>query len=193
MAEIEQILDRLEKIFNAVKMKYVIVGGIAVIHYGHIRTTQDVDLIIENEPSKINQLMGLLKAYDFDVMEDQFKMALRENTHVTIFDNKSFLRLDIKCAIKKNEIEVLNNAISEIIMGIKVRIAPLEYVLIGKLIFMGLIDDVPDGELMEFQDVIDFLTLYHSNKEKIDLISLKNKAKQIGLQNTLERLLSFEI
>ncbi len=47
MAEIEDILSRLEKNFQATKLKYVIVGGIAVIHYGHVRATQDIDLIIE--------------------------------------------------------------------------------------------------------------------------------------------------
>ena len=48
MAEIENILSRLEVIFKSTKLKYVIVGGIAVIHYGHVRTTQDIDIIIED-------------------------------------------------------------------------------------------------------------------------------------------------
>lgn len=38
LAEIEDILSRLKIIFKATKLKYVIIGGIAVIHYGHIRT-----------------------------------------------------------------------------------------------------------------------------------------------------------
>lgn len=38
MAEINNILSRLEKIFKAIKLKYVIVGGIAVIHYGLVKS-----------------------------------------------------------------------------------------------------------------------------------------------------------
>ena len=192
MAEIEDILSRLEKIFKATKLKHVIVGGIAVIHYGHIRATQDIDIIIEDDLSKISQFIGLLKAYDLDVMEDQFKLAYQEKTNISIFDKKSFLRLDIKVADKKREHEVLNNAILSKILGKELYIAPLEYVLIGKIIFMGLIDDIPDSELLEYQDIVDFITLFHANKEKIDLSFLTNKTMQIGLKKTLDRLLQIK-
>lgn len=193
LAEIENILSRLEIIFKATKLKHVIVGGIAVIHYGHVRTTQDIDIIIEDDYSKITQFKGLLKTYEFDVLDDQFNLAYQEKTHISVFDKKSFLRLDIKVADKKQEHEVLDNAIREKILGKDLYIASLEYVLIGKLIFMGLIDDIPDSELLEYQDIIDFLTLFHANKKNIDLTFLNNKARQIGLNPTLDRLLSINI
>jgi len=193
LAEIENILSRLEIIFKATKLKYVIVGGIAVIHYGHVRATQDIDIIIEDDYSKISQFIGLLKAYEFDVMDDQFKLAYQEKTNISIFDKNSFLRLDIKVADKEREREVLIHAKKEKILGKEIFIAPLEYVLIGKLIYMGLIDDIPNSELLEYQDVVDFLTLFHANKEKIDLTFLINKAKQIGLKTTLDRLFSIDI
>ncbi|MHA1670159.1 MAG: DUF6036 family nucleotidyltransferase [Promethearchaeota archaeon] len=193
MAEIENILSRLEIIFKATKLKYVIVGGIAVIYYGHVRATQDIDIIIEDNYPKISQFMELLKTYEFDVLDDQFKLAYEEKTNISIFDKNSFLRLDIKVADKNQEQEVLNNAKKEKILRKDLFIAPLEYVLIGKLIYMGLIDDIPNSELLEYQDIIDFLTLFHANKEKIDLTFLKDKAKQIGLKNTLDRLFSIDI
>jgi len=193
LAEIENILSRLEIIFKATKLKYVIVGGIAVIHYGHVRATQDIDIIIEDDYSKISQFIGLLKSYEFDVMESQFKLAYQEKTNISIFDKNSFLRLDIKVADKKQEHEVLSHAKKEKILGKDLFIAPLEYVLIGKLLFMGLIDDIPDSELLEYQDAVDFLTLFHANKEIIDLTFLTNKAKQIGLKTTLDRLFSIDI
>jgi len=176
LGEIENILSRLEIIFKATKLKHVIVGGIAVIHYGHIRATQDIDIIIENDYSKITQFMGLLKTYEFDVLDDQFKLAYQEKTNISIFDKKSFLRLDVKVADKKLEHEVLNNAKREKILGKDLCIAPLEYVLIGKLVYMGLIDDISNSELLEYQDIIDFLTLFHANKENIDLTFLIKKS-----------------
>jgi len=193
LAEIENILSRLEIIFKATKLKYVIVGGIAVIHYGHVRATQDIDIIIEDDYSKISQFIGLLKAYKFDVLDDQFKLAYQEKTNISIFDKNSFLRLDIKVADKKHEHEVLNHAKKEKILGKDLFIAPLEYVLIGKLIYMGLIDDIPHSELLEYQDAVDFLTLFHANKKTIDLAFLSNKAKQIGLKTTLDKLFSIDI
>ena len=193
MAEIKNVLSRLEKIFKAIKLKHVIVGGIAVIHYGHVRATQDIDIIIEDDSSKISQFLRLLKAYNFDVMEEQFKMAYQERTNISIFDNDSFLRLDIKVAEKQREFDVLKNAINEKILGQELSIASLEYVLIGKIIYMGIINDIPDSELLEYQDIIDFLTIFHANREKVNLAFLSNKVKEIGLDSTLNRLLSIKL
>jgi len=192
LAEIKNVLSRLEKIFKATKLKYVIVGGIAVIHYGHVRATQDIDIIIEDDSSKISQFLGLLRAYNFDVMEDQFKMAYQERTNISIFDNDSFLRLDIKVADKQREFDVLKNAINEKILGQELSIASLEYVLIGKIIYMGIINDIPDSELLEYQDIIDFLAIFHANREKVNLAFLSNKVKEIGLDSTFNRLLSMK-
>lgn len=193
MAEIKNILSRLEKIFKATKLKYVIVGGIALIHYGHIRATQDIDLIIEDDPSKFSQFLGLLRSYNFDAMDEQFKTAYQEHTNISIFDNESFLRLDIKVADKKRELDVLKNAINEKILGLELSIAPIEYVLIGKIIYMGKIDDIPDSELLEYQDIIDFLTIFHANREKVNLALISSKIEEIGLNSTLKRLLSIHL
>ena len=168
-------------------------GGIAVIHYGHVRSTQDIDIIIEDDKSKLSQFIGLLKSYDFDVMDDQISMAYRERTNMSIFDNKSYLRLDITIANKKREYDVLNNAILKKILGSNMKIAPLEYVLIGKLVYMGNINDIPDSELLEYQDILDFLTLYHANKEVINMPLLENKAIDMNLKYTLDRLKAIKL
>jgi hypothetical protein len=117
MVEIENVLTRLSKIFANTDLNYVIVGGIAVIHYGHIRATQDINIIIEDIPSKYPRLLNLLEKYEFDVMKNQFYLAYQEKTNISVFDNKSFLRLDIKIAHTKREKEVLNNTIKKKIFG----------------------------------------------------------------------------
>ncbi|MFO8018586.1 MAG: DUF6036 family nucleotidyltransferase [Promethearchaeia archaeon] len=192
MAEIEKVLSRLEKIFNTTKLKYVIVGGIAVIHYGHVRATQDINLIIEDNPSKISHFLNLLEVYDFGVMNKQIKKAYQERTHSSIFDEKSFLRLDIKVADKQRELEVLRNAKFKNILDCNLSIAPLEYILLGKIIYLGKIDDIPNSELMEYQDVGDFLTLFYTHKDEVDLSFLKKKTNQLGLKTTLSRLLNID-
>ncbi|TXT59484.1 MAG: hypothetical protein BAJALOKI1v1_1410008 [Promethearchaeota archaeon] len=193
MAEIESILTRLSKIFAIIPLRYVVVGGIAVIHYGHVRTTQDIDLIIEDNPTLFPQFLLLLETYEFDVMEEQFKKAYQEKTNVSIFDEKSVLRLDIKVATKKRELEVLNNAIENTLFGNNLYIAPIEYVLIGKIVYMGKISDIPPSELLEFQDCIDFLTLFYANEEEIDVTFLKEKANEMNLEASLEKLLSIKL
>ncbi|MHA1269323.1 MAG: DUF6036 family nucleotidyltransferase [Candidatus Helarchaeota archaeon] len=192
MVELVKILSRLDKIFSSVNIKYVIVGGIAIIHYGHLRTTQDIDLILEDNKEYFPNLLDLFKKYNFDVNNADFYQAYQEKTHITIFDKKSYYRLDIKIASKNMDYEVLNNAINEQIFNFNLYFASLEYVLIGKLLYIGNIDDIPDSELLEYQDILDFLVIYHANRNKINDNFLMKKTREIGLESTLKRLISFK-
>jgi len=189
LAEISDLLERLSIIFEKCKLKYVIVGGFAVIHYGHIRNTQDIDIIIEDNPSKFSLFLDLLEKNNFDVMRDQFDKAYKEDTNISIFDNNSFLRLDIMFAKSNIKKMALNSAKCENLFGKKIYIASLNNVLIGKIIYMGDITSIPDSELLGHQDVIDFLTIFHANKDRIDLNALKREVKKLRKQDILEKLL----
>jgi predicted nucleotidyltransferase len=58
------ILETLQK--HAVD--YVLVGGLAVQTYGHVRTTMDVDLLLGPDPSNLSRLAGALNALDARVL-----------------------------------------------------------------------------------------------------------------------------
>jgi len=186
-------LSRLKKVFDESDIQYIIVGGIAVIHYGLVRTTQDVDVIIEDDESKFPRFFKSLRKHDFDFSVEQFQLGYEEKTNISIFDKNSTLRLDLKIAHRTEEIDLLKSAIQDDILGFSLFIAPLEYVLLGKLLYMGNIDDIPDSELYEYQDVSDFLTLFHANKEQINKPFLVKKANEYHLGSTLKRLRSIKL
>ncbi|NVM31203.1 MAG: hypothetical protein HWN65_20360 [Candidatus Helarchaeota archaeon] len=171
----------------------MIIGGIAVIHYGHVRSTQDIDIILEDNATKFPSLFESLRNHDFNLSTKQFQLGYREKTNISIFDNRSTMRLDVNIADKPEELEVLENAVQEDILGNNLAIAPLEYVLIGKILYMGKIDDIPDSELYQYQDVFDFLTIYHANKEKINEEFLNQKADEYGFKTALKRLRNLSI
>ena len=45
---------------NAHDVKYVIIGGFAVIRFGYIRATGDIDLLVENSPENIEKIRKAL-------------------------------------------------------------------------------------------------------------------------------------
>lgn len=56
-------LANLEKIFGALtaaEVRYLIVGGLAVITYGYLRTTDDIDLVIALEPDNVRRATSAL-------------------------------------------------------------------------------------------------------------------------------------
>jgi len=188
VAEFENLVTRVTRIMNDLQMKYVFVGGFAVIFHGRSRTTTDLDIILDNDPSKFPLFLAALKNANFDVMENQVRMAIKEGTNVSIFDNESLLRIDLKMSRGSDEKEVLQQAIEESYKGLRIRLAPVEQVLYGKILYLGDISDIPDSELLSYNDIVDFITVFRRQKD-INIEWLKKKAATRGLELTLQRLL----
>src|SRR5512145_2002337 len=52
----EQVLAAL----NAERVRYLVVGGVAVVLHGHLRTTADLDLVVSLEPANARRAMDAL-------------------------------------------------------------------------------------------------------------------------------------
>ncbi len=66
----DQPLDA-ERIFRALAehgVDYVLIGGIAVQTHGHVRTTNDVDLIPAPEPANLDRLADVLRSLDARIL-----------------------------------------------------------------------------------------------------------------------------
>ena len=57
VGEIEQVLDAL----NRACVRYLVVGGVAVVLHGHLRTTADLDLVIQLERGNVLRAMSALR------------------------------------------------------------------------------------------------------------------------------------
>lgn len=191
MSEIKDILIRVSKICESVNLNYVIIGGVAAIIRGKPRTTMDIDIILENDENKIKNFLSSLKRANFDVLDQQVNMAFKANSNASIFDEKSILRLDVKIAKKRIDLLTLEN--SQIIEydQIKIKIACLEDILLEKIWFLGDISDIPDSELLQYNDILDFFNVLLQNKESINFELLEDKVKMLGYLDTLNRLLDY--
>jgi hypothetical protein len=77
---IEAVLSAL----NAVGVRYLVVGGVAVVLHGHLRTTADLDLVIQLSPDNVLRAMRALTDLSYrpraPVPAEQFADAgLRES------------------------------------------------------------------------------------------------------------------
>jgi hypothetical protein len=193
MAEFKTFLTRVIKILNQLKIGYVVVGGVAAIIKGRIRSTTDIDIIIERDLDKLNRFFDLLAKNEFDVLSEQINYALNEGYRISIFDKKSIMRIDLKIVKTPDEQEVLEQASIEEYAGLKIRIASIEHILYGKILYIGSIDGLKDEELLEFNDISDFLILYNQYKSEIDQNWLTEKIRQKNLLPTYKRLVAFPL
>jgi hypothetical protein len=61
-------LKSLEAIFaalQAVDARYIVVGGLAVIAHGHVRTTQDVDLVLDLSTNALLRTLAALQSLEY--------------------------------------------------------------------------------------------------------------------------------
>ncbi len=61
-------LSHLEQIFGALneaKVRYLVVGGLAVIAHGYVRYTNDLDLVIDLDESNARKAMEVLKGLGY--------------------------------------------------------------------------------------------------------------------------------
>lgn len=60
--------SHLEQIFGALQgaeVRYLVVGGMAVIAHGYVRTTKDIDLVIALEPENLKRALAALTAIGY--------------------------------------------------------------------------------------------------------------------------------
>lgn len=58
---IEQVLGAL----NAAGVRYLVVGGVAVVLHGHLRTTADLDLVVSLEPANARRAIDAVSALGY--------------------------------------------------------------------------------------------------------------------------------
>lgn len=58
--ELTEELIKLCAVFNRAKVKYLVVGGAAMILHGYYRTTHDIDLLIDPSPENVKKIKGAL-------------------------------------------------------------------------------------------------------------------------------------
>ncbi|OLS12669.1 MAG: hypothetical protein RBG13Loki_3748 [Promethearchaeota archaeon CR_4] len=170
------------------RLRYVIVGGVAVIAYGRPRTTTDLDLIVEKNPEKLAEFLRELKTQQFEVLDQQVKAGLVEGGNISIFVKHSLLRIDLTVATKQDQIEALDSAIRYTFENVILKVAPIDQVLYGKILYLGDIEGIPEEELLEYNDVLDFLAIYLRNKDKLDMDLFKAKVTRQNLAKTWFRL-----
>lgn len=149
----------------------------------------DVDIIIEDDMEKIDRVLESLREENFDVLMDQARIGFSMNENVPVFDNASVLRLDLKIARSPEEKEVIDDARLESISGVPVQVASVEDILFGKVWFIGEVGDLRDAELLEFNDVLDFVNVFLAH-DRVDMSRLREKVKRKNLEAMLDRLLA---
>ncbi|MCY3415133.1 MAG: hypothetical protein INQ03_26005 [Candidatus Heimdallarchaeota archaeon] len=173
---ISLLLNRLVKVFNDLDINYAFVGGVAVIAFGRIRTTSDIDVIIDHRNLNREKFVHSLRDTGFDITLrdlDNFD----EKMHVNFFDTNTMFRIDMKGIYKEKDEETIREGKIVNFVDLQIKLDSFENIIVNKLLF---------GSQIDIEDAMAILTRNFNN---IDFELLKQKSVKLGVSSQLQNLL----
>ena len=105
---IRTVASSVEAVFaalNAAEVRYLVVGGVAVVLHGHLRTTADLDLVVQLEGDNVRRALAALTALGYrpraPVQAQQFAEKTQRESWIsekglTVFSLWSAARPDLE-------------------------------------------------------------------------------------------------
>jgi len=168
--------------FNLLNIDYAVTGSVASIIYGEPRVTHDIDFVLIVSEFKVDEIIAAFPISEFyfppkEIILNEIKKETRG--HCNIIHNLSGFKADLYFA-GNEEIQywAIENVKEIDFLGSKIKIAPVEYVIIKKLEFYK------EGKAQKhLLDVKSILT--NSN----DLINFKFLNKQLKKNHLMKEWL----
>ena len=179
--EIEDLLIKIAKILDKLKIPYIITGGMAVSVWGRPRFTADIDIVVEILAKNINPLAEELLSIDKDVYVSKEAMndALERKGEFNFIHPQSQLKVDfwvIKNEFNKQEIK---RGIPKDIFGYKINFVSPEDLILSKLLWRK---DLESSKQLE--DIKSVLRI-----SEVDMKYIKTWAKKQETIGILEDLI----
>jgi len=172
-----KVLSILASYLEEKGVRYVVVGGIAVLAYGYPRATQDIDLIVDQRNLDVASFCEYLRSHGFLADENDLKDAFREKSHATIFHSSLSLRLDVKGVYSVADKETLHTAVPVRLGAAKVCLTRPENLICHKLLF---------GSARDLEDA---LAVYTRMKPQLAEKELRRVARLLGVEEALQELI----
>ena len=184
LGALEQLIIRTVHCLDKTNINYCIVGAIAASYYGSVRTTEDLDVIVDltsNNIEQIKRLTSCLHSSAVDLIETDMLQGLLEKSHVTAFDTKTyFYRVDFKGIYSTLDRMTMANKVKvRVLDKYDIWITTPELQIVAKLL-PGMRSD---------KDFSDIKYIFLNYKEKIDLTVLEQLAKEFNVVDILTQFL----
>ena len=172
----EELISRITKELERAGLPYMIIGGQAVLFYGTVRMTKDIDITLGVDTASLDAVVRAVKAIGAEIIPDDFE-AFAEKTYVLpAIEKRSGIRIDFIFSFTPYESQAIARAVPAILGGTRVMFAAVEDVIIHK-VFAGRPRDLEDvRSLMIKNPVLDrryvrkWLREFEKSSEKATLL-----------------------
>ena len=130
----ELLLARVATALDEANIDYMVIGGQAVLLYGQPRHTQDIDITIGIEPSKLLLIMDLVGKLRFKILTQNPNEFVRKTMVLPVADNDTGTRIDFIFSTSEYEKIAIQRAVLVDVDKAKVKYASVEDLIIHKII-----------------------------------------------------------
>jgi hypothetical protein len=175
------LLTKIADILERSGVPYMLVGSHASGIHGQVRTTQDVDIVIDPTPGQLNSFLKAL-AEGYYVSQEAAREALQRRSVFNVIELDSGWKADL--IIRKERpfsIEEFKRRQPMSVAGRSIPVASPEDVILAKLEW----DQITPSQ----RQLSDALAVAVMHRENLDRDYLKQWAGRLGISKSLEQLL----
>jgi hypothetical protein len=133
----DDLADTLREIvtrLDAQGIPYMLVGSVAALAHGHVRSTQDFDLVIEVDAARLNVFVRSLPQERFYASEEAATEALRYATQFNVIDLATGWKVDlIPRKDRPFSASEFGRRIPVEVFGLDIAVATIEDTILAKL------------------------------------------------------------
>lgn len=173
------LLVKVAKILEDLKIPYMVTGGMAVIAWGRIRTTADIDIVIELELKNVNNLVAALSAIGKGnyVDKNMIEEALKYKSEFNFIHGETGMKVDFWISSDYFDSSFLKRRIGKDILGQKVYFISPEDLILRKLQWYA--------QSQSTRHLEDIESVLKVSGKKLDINYLKTWAKKLDQSDTL--------
>lgn len=176
ITNIDEFVRKLLIALNDCGIDYMLIGGVAAVHYGRARSTGDCDIVLSIEESQIKKFCEHLQKHGFTATEQEVTQAFKEKSHFNAYYKGQYgYRADFSWRSNSLAEYGFQRAQKKDIFGVIALVEQPEDIIIAKLVY-GAEQDFDDAQAI-------FL-----RQDKLDKIYMKKRAEEEGVRKKLDRL-----
>lgn len=163
---VEELIKRIARQLDKAGIAYMVIGGQAMLLYGRVRATLDIDITIGVDVDKYSAVEQVCKKAKLRILPDEPEKFAQQTRVIPAEDPKTKIRADMIFSFSEYEAEAIKRAKKVEMAGYPVRFASCEDVIIHKIVA---------GRAIDEEDVKSILV---KQSGKIDLAYVKSRLKK---------------
>jgi len=93
--KLSDLIPEIAKILEELSIDYMFVGSIAVNTYGIIRTTQDLDIVVDLDSNKLNSLLEVFKCKGYMLEPEIMKKTFKISNIIQLYEPEGIFKIEL--------------------------------------------------------------------------------------------------